>query len=206
MPRRLSTHNKIFIGMLLGIAAGAAVRYSGLSVETIQSVTRFVRPVGDVFMRMLFMTVMPLLLSALTLGIAEIGDIRKIGRVGLRTLVFTVAVSSIAVLLGVALAAVFRPGSSLSESSRRLLIERYARPADAVRDANIPSGATGVLDALVRLVPKNPLEDMARAFDPSYTGGGILAVIFFAFMLGIALALSDPAKTRAFRQALEGLY
>jgi DAACS family dicarboxylate/amino acid:cation (Na+ or H+) symporter len=66
--------------MLAGIAAGIVIRYSGLSSEVIQTVTRYVKPIGDVFMRMLSMTVMPLLLSVLALGVAEIGDIRRIGR------------------------------------------------------------------------------------------------------------------------------
>jgi DAACS family dicarboxylate/amino acid:cation (Na+ or H+) symporter len=86
-----------------------------------------------------------------------------------------------------------------------MLLDRFPLPAGA-DSAAAKSGGQGVLDALVKIVPKNPLEDMVRAFDPSYTGGGILAVIFFAFMLGIALALCDPDKVRGFKTALEGLY
>jgi DAACS family dicarboxylate/amino acid:cation (Na+ or H+) symporter len=200
MPPRRSDHHKIFLGMLAGIAGGIAIRYSGLSSESIQTVARYVKPFGDVFMRMLFMTVMPLLVSALALGVAEIGDIRRIGRIGLRTLVFTVAVSAIAVLIGVALVSVFNPGGALSLENQRMLLERFPLPAAS------KSGGQGLLETIIKIVPKNPLEDMVRAFDPSYAGGGILAVIFFAFMLGIALALCDPEKVRGFKSALEGLY
>jgi len=205
MPSRRSDHLKIFLGMLSGIFAGIAIRYSGLSAESIQTVTRYVKPFGDVFMRMLFMTVMPLLVSALALGVAEISDIRRIGRIGLRTLAFTVLVSAIAVLIGVALVSIFQPGGAISIENRRMLLDRFPLPAGADSTA-VKYGGQGVLDALVKIVPKNPLEDMVRAFDPSYTGGGILAVIFFAFMLGIALALCDPDKVRGFKTALEGLY
>jgi dicarboxylate/amino acid:cation (Na+ or H+) symporter, DAACS family len=205
MPSRLSDHHKIFLGMFAGIAAGIAVRYSGLSSETVQTVTRFVKPFGDVFMRMLFMTVIPLLLSALALGIAEIGDIGRIGRIGLRTLVFTVAVSAIAVLIGVVIVSVFNPGGALSIENRAMLLQRFPMPAGS-DSAGMKSGGQGLLEALVKIVPKNPLEDMVRAFDPSYSGGGILAVIFFAFMLGIAITLCDPEKVRGFKSALEGLY
>jgi DAACS family dicarboxylate/amino acid:cation (Na+ or H+) symporter len=203
-PKR-SDHKKIFLGMFAGIAAGIAIRYSGLSSESIQTVTRYVKPFGDIFMRMLFMTVMPLLVSALALGVAEIGDMRRLGRIGLRTLAFTVLVSTTAVLIGVALVSIVRPGGALSVENRRMLLERFPMSAPADPSAVKP-GDQGILDALVKIVPKNPLEDIVRAFDPSYAGGGILAVIFFSFMLGIALALCDPEKVRGFKSALEGLY
>ena len=201
---RFSLHYQIFLGMVLGIAAGIAVRLSGLPPEAVQTVTRWVRPVGDIFMRMLFMTVMPVLVSALVLGVAEIGDIRRVGRIGLRTLAFTVLVSSIAVLIGIALVHAVRPGESLSAEHRRRLLEQFPLPASAMVPEKSDGG--GILDALVGIVPKNPLEDMVRAFDPSYTGGGILAVIFFALMVGVALALCNPEKVRAFKAVLEGLY
>jgi dicarboxylate/amino acid:cation (Na+ or H+) symporter, DAACS family len=202
---RFTEHHKIFLGMLTGVAAGVAIRYSGLSPETIQSVAGYVKPVGDVFMRMLFMTVMPLIISALALGVAEIGDVRRLGRIGMRTLGFTVLVSLLAVLSGVVLVSLIRPGGSLSIENRRMLLERFPMSA-AVDQTAFKSEGQAILDALVRIVPKNPFEDMARAFDPSYTGGGILSVIFFSFMLGIALALCEPARVRGFKSALEGLY
>ena len=202
----MSAHNKIFIGMLIGIIAGIAVQYAGLAAETIETITRYVKPVGDIFLRMIFMMIMPLLLSALALGVAEIGDIRKIGKVGLRMLVYTVLVSAVAVLLGLALVAVFQPGADFPDQTRQLLIERYSGQTRTAETTLVPSGAAGIVDALVKLVPKNPLEDMVRAFDPEYAGGGILAVIFFALMLGIALALCSPEKTLTFRKALEGFY
>jgi len=205
MPKKRSDHLKIFLGMFAGIVAGIVIRYSGLSFESIQTVVRYVKPVGDVFMRMLFMTVMPLLVSALTLGVAEIGDMRRLGRIGLRTLGFTVTVSTIAVLIGVTLTVIARPGGAISLENRRMLLERF--PVSALSDPEaLKSGDRGILDTLVKIVPKNPLEDMVRAFDPSYAGGGILAVIFFSFMLGVAIALCDPEKVRGFKSALEGLY
>jgi DAACS family dicarboxylate/amino acid:cation (Na+ or H+) symporter len=192
--------------MLIGAVCGIAVRYAGFSVYTVHSIIRFVKPVGDVFLRMIFMMIMPLLVSALSLGVAEIGDIRKIGKVGLRTLAYTVAVSTLAVMLGIALVTVFEPGSHFSEEKRQLLLSKYSGPAGNTERNRMPSGTTNILDALVKLVPRNPLEDMTRAFDPDYAGGGILAVIFFSLMMGIALSLADREKTRTFRRTLEGLY
>jgi len=69
-----------------------------------------VKPIGDIFMRMIFMMVIPLILSALILGIAEIGDLKRLGRMGGRLLLYTLVVSSISVLVGVAAVDIFRPG------------------------------------------------------------------------------------------------
>lgn len=203
-PRHTPRHARIFIGLLAGLVAGFAVRFSGLSEATVESVVRWVKPAGDVFLRMLFMTVMPVLISALSLGVAELGDIRRVGRVGLKTLGFTLFVSCAAVLTGILAVHVLNPSGGLPEADRLALLKRFPVPASAV--AAEPQAGGGIIDALVKIVPKNPLEDMVRAFDPSYAGGGILAVIFFSFMLGIAMALAPPAKTAGLKSCLEGLF
>ncbi|HEX9933846.1 MAG TPA: cation:dicarboxylase symporter family transporter, partial [bacterium] len=202
-PRGGALHHRIFFGMALGIAGGIGLRVSGLSPEQVEAVVRWVKPMGDLFMRFLFMTVVPIVVSALTLGVAEIGDVRRIGRIGLRTLIFTVLVSSAAVITGVVLVEGLRPGAALSAEHRSQLLDRFPLPESNSQSAKV--GGT-MADALVKIVPKNPLEDMVRAFDPSYDGGGILAVIFFALVLGIALALCRPEKVKAFKATLEGIY
>ena len=68
--------------MLAGILAGLVVKSMNLPAETLQTITAWVKPVGDIFMRMIFMMVIPLILSALILGIAEIGDLKRLGRMG----------------------------------------------------------------------------------------------------------------------------
>ncbi|MEK9136344.1 MAG: cation:dicarboxylase symporter family transporter, partial [Bacteroidota bacterium] len=103
-------HNKIFVGMLTGIVAGIVVQYSGLDKETVESIVRYVKPVGDVFLRMIFMMVIPLIVSALALGVAELGDLRRIGRVGMRTLSYAILVSIISVTIGIVMVSVVQPG------------------------------------------------------------------------------------------------
>jgi dicarboxylate/amino acid:cation (Na+ or H+) symporter, DAACS family len=206
MAHKPQLHQKIFIGMLFGILAGLIVQYSGWSKETIQTILAFTKPIGDIFLRMIFMMVIPLILSALALGVADLGDLRRIGKIGLRTLWFTLIVSAISVIIGLSLVTLFKPGESISPEDRSMLVERFAGSTANLQKAVSDVKSRSIGEVLTAIVPKNPFEDMARAFDPSYSGGGILAIMFLSLMIGIALAVCDKEKTAAFRQCLEGLY
>lgn len=201
-----SLHTKIFIGMAVGIAAGTILQYSGLSREAIDGILLYVRPVGDIFLRMLFMMVLPLILSALALGITEVGDIRRVGRLGLKTLIFTLVISAVSVLIGITMANMFQPGSGISAENRATLEERYAPQTQALEKSVGTVRSRSIGEILSSIVPKNPFEEITHAFDPGWQGGGILAIMFFALMLGIGLILADSEKVATFRKFLEGLY
>jgi len=174
----------LLVGAALGASAHAALDPAWL--ETI--VSRASEPVGRLFLRLLFMLVIPLILSALPLGIAGIGDLRALGRIGVRTLLYTVAVSAIAVLLGVGMVNLFEPGAGLAPE----LKERVAAaPAPA------PTGAAGV-ELIVRLVPDNLVRAMAE--------GDLLAVMVFAVFLGVGLAAVRSEPARRLEEILQGLY
>ena len=150
-------------------------------------------PIGRIFLRLLFMLVLQLVLSALALGVAELRDLRQLGRIGLKTLAYTVAVSGIAVLLGVGLVNLVRPGAGLSSELRARLTAHTQSGAPAAA----PSGATGI-DFVVQLVPSNVVKAMVD--------GDMLAIMFFALFLGIGLALTRTPAARHFETALQGLY
>jgi len=192
--------------MLVGIGGGLLVQNTVHDIELIESIVSYVKPVGDIFLRMIFMMVIPLIFSGLALGISELGDLRKIGRIGLITLGFTLVLTSISVLIGIGMAELFRPGDSLSESDRQVLIERFDTDKNTIDSNARALGSKNFLEILVLLVPKNPFEDMVRAFDPSYSGGGLLAVMFFTVIFGISLSLADDKKTQTFKGFLEGLF
>ena len=98
VPRRVSLQMKMLIGFLVGLAAGLAVNMTRPTRPGSDAVITYVTgPIGQIFLRLLFMLVIPLLFSALVVGIAEMGDVRSLKRVGIKTLVFTVLLSSIAV-------------------------------------------------------------------------------------------------------------
>jgi len=206
MSKKTALHKKIFLGMLVGIVSGLLVQYSGMPQDTIETLAKYIRPVGDIFLRMIFMMVMPLILSALALGVAELGDLKKIGKVGLRTLFYTILVSAISVIIGISMVKVFQPGKSIDEQQRQVLVDRFAGNTANLQNAAASVKTRGIADIITTIVPKNPLEDMTRAFDPSYTGGGLLSVMFLALMFGIALSVSEPEKVGTLKRFLEGMY
>src|SRR5690606_23093343 len=104
-------HTKIFIGMIVGIIAALIIKQVGLAPETRDTLGRWVTPSGQSFLRLVFMTVIPLVFAALVLGIAEIGDLKRVGKIGMRLLMYSLVVSSISVFIGIALVNTFEPGN-----------------------------------------------------------------------------------------------
>ncbi|HYO23711.1 MAG TPA: dicarboxylate/amino acid:cation symporter, partial [Lacipirellulaceae bacterium] len=158
---------------------------------------------GQVFLRLIFMVVVPLVFSALVLGVAEIGDVRKLGRMGLRTLLMTLLLSGASVAIGLTLANTIRPGTRLPEDVRDELAEKYKDDSDAALAA--AKKAKSGRDMLLDLIPKNPLQEMVGAVDGSSPGGGMLAVMVFALFVGVAITLS-PERTGPLVLVLQGVY
>ncbi len=178
------------VGIVLGVIANLALGDSPRLEAFVKNVTE---PAGRIFLRLLFMLVIPLILSALALGVAGLGDVRRLGRIGLKTLAYTVVVSTIAVLLGVAMVNFFRPGHGLSpELKARLSAQASAAPPPA------PAAGTTGVDFLVGLVPNNIVKAMGE--------GDMLAVMVFSLFLGIGLALTRTEAARRLEEGLEGLY
>jgi len=151
------------------------------------------------------MAVIPLIFSALALGVAELGDVRQLGRIGLKTLGYTLIVTTISVIIGITLVNLVQPGVGLSESDRLALqgtisTNRWKPPWQKAAQAK------SIVQTLLELIPKNPLADAVGAFDENYQGGGILALMVFSLFVGIALALARSERTQVFEQWLQGLY
>lgn len=151
-------------------------------------------PFGRLFLQLIFMIVLPLLFSALALGVVGLGDVHTLGRIGLKTFLYTLIVTSASVLLGLTLVNFFRPGEGLAPETRAALQQTMpAPPAPATSGSGNP-----VLRILTAIVPDNPLRAAAQ--------GEMLAVMFFSLMVGVGLALSPPDKVEPFIKVLEGLY
>jgi DAACS family dicarboxylate/amino acid:cation (Na+ or H+) symporter len=191
-------HTRILIGLIAGAAAGLlAHALAGDAPWIAWLVTNVTQPAGQIFLRMILMAVIPLIFSALTLGVAELGDLRKLGRIGAKTVALTLALSSISVLVGIALVNVVRPGAGVSDADRTRLTGMLGAPATAIQPPAPRSG----MQILVELIPDNPIRAMAEAYR-----GEMLAVMVFALFVGIAMAMCERQRVEPLMAVLRSVY
>jgi DAACS family dicarboxylate/amino acid:cation (Na+ or H+) symporter len=200
--RRLPLHIRILLGLLIGGAFGSAARavLGEDSPRLAWLVGYIAEPIGQLFLRSLLMTVVPLVVSSLIVGVAGIGDVRRLGRVGVRTIVYCLVISIISVALGLTLANTVRPGTHLDPGTRDRLLAQYG--ADATRQS-APAGGTNetpVMTFVRTLVPSNPLESMARS-TPDMIG-----LMFFSIVFGAALTLVAPENAAPLIAVLDAVF
>ncbi|HWB10587.1 MAG TPA: dicarboxylate/amino acid:cation symporter [Pirellulales bacterium] len=200
-------HTKILIGLVLGVALGLAANWFATSADGAHDslewlVFNVTEPAGKIFLRLMFMVVLPLVFSALALAVVEIGDVRRLGRLGLRTLFFTAILSGSAVAIGTTLVDAMRPGHSLSEEKRNQLEKRYSSGATA--NVEKAKQAKPIRDVVVDMFPENPLQEMVGAIDGSAKGNGMLAVMVFSLVFGAAIAAAGD-RCAVLVNWLEGL-
>ncbi len=193
---RWPLHTRMLLGVTFGLVAGiAAHALLGGDPKLTWFIGHVAQPVGKVFLRLLFLLVLPLIFSALVLGVTGLGDLKSLGRIGLRTLVYTVVVSTIAVLIGLTLVNVLQPGSGLSDEARARLTAGAADRATVLAKAQAPKQG---IDLLIELVPTNPIKAAAD--------GDLLGWMFFALFFGIGLSLVRTEAARRLEEAIQGLY
>ncbi|WP_260483967.1 dicarboxylate/amino acid:cation symporter [Sphingomicrobium flavum] len=193
----LPLHWQMLIGFVLGLGFGLFANITAQDAGWVAWLQTYVTgPIGQIFLRLLFMLVIPLLFSALVVGIAEMGDARSLKRVGLKTLAFTVIVSGIAVILALTVANVFEPGAGVDRALATSLLEDAREGAGAIisRNAEQPSG----IDALINIIPSNVVAAMSA--------NDILAVMFFALMFGIGLLFTDSKEADILQKGIEGVF
>jgi Na+/H+-dicarboxylate symporter len=195
--RGISLQMKMLIGFVTGLVLGLFVHMTQPDAPWVETVTTYVTgPIGQIFLRLIFMLVIPLLFSALVVGIAEMGDIRSLKRVGIKTLLFTIGISSIAVVLALGVVNLFQPGAGVDPALARELLGNAREGAGAILDRTreTPTGVT----AFLNIIPNNVV---AAAAD-----NDILAVMFFALVFGIGLLVVNTPQAQNLQQAIEGIF
>lgn len=202
--RRVALHTKILLGLVGGaVAGGVAKRLPGDGVMIDAVATHLTDPIGQLFLRLLLLLVIPLVVSSLIVGVAGLGDVRRIGRVGLRCIAYTVVITAISVLIGLGVANGIRPGERISEDVAEKLRATYGGEAEKrVESVAASGGATpSPLGRVVTtLVPMNVVS--AAAAQPP----DMLGLMFFSILFGVALTTIDPPKTAGLLAVLEGVY
>ena len=194
----LGLQYQMLIGFLVGLIGWLVAFATQYNAEWVRILTTYVtQPIGQIFLRLLFMLVIPLLFSALVVGISEMGEIKALKRIGLRTLAYTVIVSSIAVAVSLALVNLLKPGAGVDRlAADQMLADSAGRAGEIVKaGAEQPSG----IDAFISIVPNNLVEAMG-------TNSAILSVMFFALFFGIGLLLTDTPNSRTLQRGFEGLF
>jgi DAACS family dicarboxylate/amino acid:cation (Na+ or H+) symporter len=215
-PKGLALHTRILIGLAVGVIAGVTVNmvFGGDHPRVAWIIDNITQPVGQLFLRSLLMIVVPLVFSSLVVGVAGIGDIRKLGRVGVKSFVYCFVLSAISVVIGLTLANTIKPGKQIDEATKAALEQRYGSDASKQVDAAKKSGGavtSPLMQVVETIVPSNPIAAVAGVpSNPSTaTSGGtpnMLHLMFFALVIGIAITLIPVKVTAPLLRCLEALY
>lgn len=158
---------QILVGLILGIIVGA-IFYGNPAVET------FLQPLGTIFLNMIKMIVVPIIVSTLIVGVAGTGDLKQLGKLGGKTMIYFQVVSLVAILVGLSAANIFKPGEGINMSElTKTDINSYVETSESKQNE-------GFMDVLVGIVPSNVIQAMADA--------DMLAVIFFSVIFGLGVA------------------
>ena len=210
-PKGMPLHTRILTGLIVGVVAGIATNYflGGSNARVTWIVTNITEPIGQLFLRLLLMTVIPLVFSSLVVGVAGIGDVRKLGRVGLKVFAYTLVISGISVVIGLTLANTLRPGQRIDPATAQALEARYGSDATKqVADAQKGADTDSVLMTVIKtIVPTNPIAAIAGVKkDQSNDTPNMIHLMFFALILGIATTMISTTVSGPFVRGLEALY
>ena len=192
---KLSLAWQIVIGLVLGVAIGALLNH--FSAEKAWWISNVLQPAGDIFIRLIKMIVVPIVISSLIVGIAGVGDAKKLGSIGLKTILYFEVVTTIAIVVGLVLANLFHPGAGIDMSTLGTVdISKYLAPAADVQHEQ------AVIETLLNLIPSNIFAALMR--------GEMLPIIFFSVMFGLGLSslqaeLRDPL-VRTFQAVSETMF
>lgn len=158
---------QIVVGLILGIAVGAIFYGNPM-------LAKYLQPFGDIFIRLIKMIVVPIVISTLIVGVANVGDVKKLGKLGGKTIIYFEIVTTIAIVVGLLTANLFKPGVGVQmDHLVKSDIHKYVETTNSV-------GQHSVIDTFVNIVPTN--------FFQSVANGDMLAVIFFSVLLGLGIA------------------
>jgi DAACS family dicarboxylate/amino acid:cation (Na+ or H+) symporter len=205
-PKGLPLHTRILLGLAVGVLGGLAVNtvlgrdHSGVN----WLVYHVTEPIGQLFLRALLMIVVPLIASSLIVGVAGIGDVRKLGRVGARSFAYCFAISAVSVLIGLTLANTIRPGERIRPETAAMLNARYGADAEkrvAAAASDRQAADSPLMQVVKTVVPANPLYAVSATETPQ-----MLQLMLVALVVGVALTLLPESTGAPLVRVLEAVY
>lgn len=165
--KRIGLAWQILIGLALGIAVGAI--FYGDS-----TVVGYLKPIGDIFIRLIKMIVVPIVVASIVVGVAGVGDVKKLGRLGGKTILYFEIITTLAIVIGLLIANIFQPGKGVNmDQLTKTDISKYAETTARVQSHSFA-------DTFVNIVPTNIMKSLVE--------GDMLAIIFFSVLFGLGVA------------------
>jgi dicarboxylate/amino acid:cation (Na+ or H+) symporter, DAACS family len=195
----MKLHTKILVGLCVGAALGILANQTlGAGSDVVRAINHYVAgPVGQIFLRLLFMIVMPLVFASIALGVAGLGDVRRVGRVGGKAIGYFLGTTALAATTGLIVVNLTRPWEQVSTATRAELLERFAGEAATKVEASAAATTEFGVQTIVNIVTRNPIRSAVE--------NDMLGVIFFGLMFGAALTLISAERARPLLAGLEGL-
>jgi DAACS family dicarboxylate/amino acid:cation (Na+ or H+) symporter len=206
-PKGLALHTKVLIGLLVGVVGGVGCHeLFGDNPNLGWFIDNFTNPIGQLFLSLLLMIVVPLVFSSLIVGVAGIGDIRKLGRIGLKSFAYCLIISAISVVIGLGLANTIQPGKRISQETATKMKDQFGGAAKTQLDSQkkseeVAKQDTALMSVVKTVVPKNIFYSLGSGENPN-----MLHVMFFALIIGIAITLLPAERTQNFVGVMESLF
>jgi proton glutamate symport protein len=194
MPWYRQPHWRILLAMALGLTYGVVAAYAGWAGFTAD----WVAPFGAVFLRLLLLVAVPLVLASLITGIASLSDLKKLSRIGGKTIAIYLTTTLVALIIGLTLVNLMNPGAIVPDSVRATLQETYQDDAEQREAQAADAVDRGPLQPLVDMVPDN-------IFGAASDNRRMLNMVFVAFLFGVALMLVPSAQSAPLLAFFESL-
>lgn len=204
MPKKIPLHTRVLLGLVIGAAAGIGANaiWGGDNAGIVWTIRHITEPVGTLFLRLLLMMVIPLVFSSLVVGVAGIGDIRALGRIGGKSVAYTLIISAISVVIAIAITNIIQPGTRVDPATAQALEEKYGADAQKRIESSQKgnSNDSPLMQIVKTIVPSNPLTAMAS--DPP----NLLHLMFFALILGIGATLLSNSISKPMLDLCDSLF
>jgi dicarboxylate/amino acid:cation (Na+ or H+) symporter, DAACS family len=206
-PKGMALHTKILLGLLVGVIGGLiANRLLGGSNENlVWFIKNFTEPIGQLFLSLLLMIVVPLVFSSLIVGVAGIGDIRKLGRIGAKSFIYCLVISAISVVIGLTLANTIQPGKRIAPEIAEQMKTQFGgdaakRVEDQKKFDEAAKADTPLMSVVKTIVPKNLFSSIGSE-NPN-----MLHLMFFALIFGVAITLLPSTVSAPFVNVMDALF